>query len=44
MALVDAGVLAEIPGKKRDRTFGYARYLDLLKTETYEGGKATFLN
>lgn len=34
MALVDAGVLVESSGKKRDRTFGYARYLDLLKTGT----------
>jgi Fic family protein len=33
-ALVDAGVLAEISGKKRDRSFGYAAYLDLLKVGT----------
>lgn len=33
-ALVDAGVLAETSGKKRDRTFGYAAYLDLMKTGT----------
>jgi len=33
-ALVDAGVLEEISGKKRDRTFGYAAYLDLLKAGT----------
>lgn len=33
-ALVDAGVLEEISGKKRDRSFGYAGYLDLLKTGT----------
>ncbi len=34
MALVDAGVLAEISGKKRDRSFSYAAYLDRLKTGT----------
>jgi len=33
-ALVDAGVLEEMSGKKRDRTFGYAAYLDLLKAGT----------
>jgi Fic family protein len=33
-ALVDAGVLEEISGKKRDRSFGYAGYLDLLKAGT----------
>ena len=33
-ALVDAGVLEEISGKKRDRSFGYAGYLDLLKVGT----------
>jgi Fic family protein len=32
--LVEAGVLAETSGRKRDRTFGYAAYLDLLKTGT----------
>lgn len=33
-ALVEAGVLEEMSGKKRDRSFGYARYLDLLKVGT----------
>ena len=33
-ALVDAGVLHETSGKKRDRSFGYAAYLDLLKAGT----------
>ncbi len=33
-ALVDAGVLTETSGKKRDRTFGYAAYLDLLRDGT----------
>ena len=33
-ALVDAGVLQEVSGKKRDRSFGYAGYLDLLKVGT----------
>ncbi len=32
--LVEAGVLEETTGKKRDRTFGYAAYLDLLKAGT----------
>ena len=32
--LVDAGVLTETSGKKRDRTFGYSAYLDLLKVGT----------
>ena len=32
--LVDAGVLTETSGKKRDRTFGYAAYLDLLRVGT----------
>ena len=32
--LVHAGVLAETSGKKRDRSFGYAAYLDLLKVGT----------
>ncbi len=32
--LVDAGVLTESSGKKRDRTFVYATYLDVLKTGT----------
>lgn len=33
-ALVDAGVLAESSGKKRDRSFTYKSYLDRLKTGT----------
>jgi Fic family protein len=32
--LVDAGVLAETSGKKRDRTFAYAQYLDQLRIGT----------
>ena len=32
--LVDAGVLTESSGKKRDRNFVYATYLDVLKTGT----------
>ena len=32
--LVDAGVLTETTGRKRDRTFGYGAYLDLLKAGT----------
>jgi len=32
--LLDTGVLTETSGKKRDRTFGYATYLDLLRTGT----------
>lgn len=32
--LIDAGVLGETSGKKRDRTFGYTAYLDALKTGT----------
>jgi len=31
-ALVDAGVLVESTGRRRDRTFGYAAYLDRLRT------------
>ena len=33
-ALVDAGVLVETTGRKRDRTFCYHAYLDLLRTGT----------
>jgi Fic family protein len=33
-ALVDAGVLAETTGRKRDRTFAYAAYLALLRAGT----------
>jgi hypothetical protein len=33
-ALVDAGVLLETSGKKRDRMFGYTAYLDLLRDGT----------
>jgi len=33
-ALVDAGVLVERTGRKRDRTFSYNAYLDLLRTGT----------
>lgn len=32
--LVEAGVLAETSGKRRDRTFGYVAYLDLLRAGT----------
>ena len=34
VALVDAGVLRETTGRKRDRTFSYEAYLDLLRTGT----------
>ncbi len=34
MALVDSGVLVETTGRKRDRTFCYNAYLDLLRTGT----------
>jgi Fic family protein len=33
-ALIDAGVLSETTGRRRDRTFGYAAYLDRLRTGT----------
>ncbi|GMV13841.1 MAG: toxin Fic [Polyangiaceae bacterium] len=33
-ALVDAGVLVETTGRRRDRTFGYAAYLDRLQAGT----------
>jgi len=33
-ALAEAGTLTEISGKKRDRSFSYTAYLDLLKTGT----------
>ena len=33
-ALVDAGVLVETTGRRRDRTFGYAAYLDRLRAGT----------
>ena len=40
-ALVDAGVLVETTGRKRDRTFSYKAYLDLLRTGTeLEGRRA----
>jgi hypothetical protein len=32
--LVDAGVLVETTGKKRDRSFMYQRYLDRLRVGT----------
>ena len=32
--LVETGILVETSGRKRDRTFAYAAYLDLLKTGT----------
>ena len=32
--LVDAGVLVETSGRKRDRTFGYAGYLERLRVGT----------
>lgn len=37
-ALVDAGVLVETTGRRRDRTFGYAAYLDRLRAGTELGG------
>ncbi len=33
-SLIEAGVLAETSGKKRDRTYAYGRYLDLLRVGT----------
>lgn len=36
-ALVDAGVLAEVTGKKRDRVYAYRGYLDRLRTGTELG-------
>ena len=33
-ALVDAGILSEITGKKRDQTFGYTAYLERLRIGT----------
>jgi Fic family protein len=35
--LVDAGVLVETTGRRRDRTFGYAAYLDRLRIGTEPG-------
>ena len=32
--LVDAGVLVETTGRRRDRTFGYVEYLDQLRAGT----------
>jgi Fic family protein len=32
--LSQAGVLVEVTGKKRDRSFAYAAYLDLLRVDT----------
>jgi hypothetical protein len=34
MALVDAGILIETTGRRRDRTFSYAAYLDRLRSGT----------
>ena len=40
-ALVDAGVLVETSGRRRDRTFSYAAYLDRLRAGTeIESGKS----
>lgn len=33
-ALLEAGIVQETTGKRRDRVFGYVEYLDLLKTGT----------
>jgi DNA-binding transcriptional ArsR family regulator len=33
-ALVDAGILVETTGRRRDRVFSYAAYLDLLREDT----------
>jgi Fic family protein len=33
-ALEDAGIVRELSGKRRDRVFGYRRYLDLMNSET----------
>ena len=39
-ALVTAGVLVESTGRRRDRTFAYAKYLALLRVETDLAGHA----
>ena len=39
-ALVQAGVLVEITGKKRDRVYAYQAYLDRLQEGTELGGRA----
>jgi hypothetical protein len=31
---VDAGILTETTGRRRDRTYGYAAYLDRLRVGT----------
>ncbi len=33
-ALLDAGILVETTGRRRDRVFSYAAYLDLLREGT----------
>jgi Fic family protein len=36
-SLVEAGILAETTGKKRDRSFAYQAYLERLRTGTELG-------
>jgi hypothetical protein len=38
-ALTDAGVLVEMTGKKRDRSWAYQRYLDRLRVGTEIDGR-----
>jgi Fic family protein len=38
-ALVDAGILVETTGKRRDRTFAYEGYLQRLREGTEVGGE-----
>lgn len=33
-ALADAGIVKEVSGRRRDRVFGYRRYLDLIASDT----------
>jgi hypothetical protein len=37
-ALMSAGVLIETTGRRRDRSFAYAAYVDLLRIGTELGG------
>jgi len=38
-ALIEVGILREIIGRRRDRSFAYQGYLDRLRTETdYDEG------
>ncbi|HZL17476.1 MAG TPA: hypothetical protein VFG23_06995 [Polyangia bacterium] len=33
-ALGEAGIVKEVSGRRRDRVFGYRRYLDLIASDT----------